>query len=59
MRAYVSGNYAYIADGSKGVVILNIFDPSYPREFGKLDSDGYALIKNLIKKLGLENENMV
>lgn len=37
----VNGNYAYIADGSNGLVIVDISDPSSPTVAGSYDTDGY------------------
>ena len=38
----ISGNYAYIADGSEGLVIVNIEDPSNPTFVGNYSTDGYV-----------------
>jgi len=37
----ISGNYAYLADGYNGLVIVNIEDPSNPTFVGSYDTDGY------------------
>ncbi len=39
---YVSGNYAYLADGSDGLRIVDISDPVNPDEVGFYDTDGYT-----------------
>jgi len=39
---YVSGNYAYVADGRDGLVIVDISNPENPKKVGHLDTDGYA-----------------
>ncbi len=39
---YVSGNYAYIADGSEGLRIIDVSDPTNPVEKGFLDTSGDA-----------------
>jgi hypothetical protein len=36
------GNYAYVADGWKGLQIIDISDPSSPKEVGNLDTPGWA-----------------
>jgi len=38
----ISGNYAYVADGDDGLVILNIEDPANPTLVGSYDTDGYV-----------------
>ena len=38
----VAGDYAYVADSSKGLKIINIADPSSPNLAGSLYTDGYA-----------------
>ena len=38
----ISGNYAYVADDSQGLVIVNIEDPANPTWVGSYDTDGYA-----------------
>jgi hypothetical protein len=38
----ISGNYAYVADGTNGLVILNIEDPANPTFVGSNDTGGKA-----------------
>jgi hypothetical protein len=38
----VSGNYAYVADSSDGLRIVDISSPSHPMEVGFLESDRFA-----------------
>jgi len=37
----VSGNYAYVADGYRGLRVVNITNPSSPLEAGYYDTPGY------------------
>ena len=39
---FVSGNYAYVADGSSGLQIINIANPSSPTLAGSYDTPGFA-----------------
>ena len=39
----VYGEYSYVADGMKGLRIINIATPSVPVEVGYFDTEGYAL----------------
>jgi len=41
-RVYVSGNYAYIADGFSGLAVINISDPTNPGTPIYEDTNGYA-----------------
>ncbi len=43
MGVAVSGNYAYVADNSRGLRIINIANPAAPTEAGSYDTWGYAL----------------
>ena len=38
----VAGNYAYVADGSSGLRIINVSDPAAPSEAGFYDTPGHA-----------------
>jgi len=38
----VSGNYAYVADGSAGLQVIDITDPTNPAVVGSADTKGYA-----------------
>jgi len=38
----VEANYAYVADGNKGLRIIDISQPSQPTEIGFYDTNGYA-----------------
>lgn len=38
----VSGSYAYVADGSQGLRIIDISDPENPVETGYLDTSGFV-----------------
>ena len=38
----ISGNYAYVADGSNGLAIVDISNPSSPILKGGCDTDGAA-----------------
>ena len=40
---YVSGNYAYVADSTSGLRIIDISTPASPSEVGFYDTPGYAL----------------
>jgi hypothetical protein len=42
MDVYVSGNYAYVADGYAGLRVIDVSNPSNPREVGYFDTPGYA-----------------
>jgi hypothetical protein len=39
---FVAGDYAYVADGSSGLQIINISDPSIPTLTGSYDTQHYA-----------------
>ena len=39
---FVSGNYAYIADGSDGLIVLDVSNPGSPKLVGSYDTDGTA-----------------
>ena len=43
LGVYVSGNYAYVADGYEGLRIIDISTPATPTEVGYYDTPGYAL----------------
>ena len=38
----VSGNYAYVADGGKGLVVVDVSDKLAPSLAGSYDTAGYA-----------------
>jgi len=38
----IDGNYAYVADGSRGLRVIDIADPANPVELGSLDANDYA-----------------
>lgn len=40
---FVSGNYAYLADGTAGLLVVNISDPENPEFLGSYDTSGEAL----------------
>ncbi|MRS05896.1 hypothetical protein EG832_22155, partial [bacterium] len=35
-------NYAYVAAGDSGLLVVDLTDPANPKELGQLDTDGYA-----------------
>ena len=39
----VRRDYAYVADGDRGLHIIDVSSPSSPREVGAFDTAGYAL----------------
>ncbi|MBI5183022.1 MAG: fibronectin type III domain-containing protein [Nitrospinae bacterium] len=39
---YVSGNYAYVADGSSGLQVIDISNPYSPEIIGSVDTRGFA-----------------
>jgi hypothetical protein len=39
---YVSGNYAYVADGGAGLRVIDVSNPANPREVGFFDTPGFA-----------------
>ena len=40
---YVSGDYAYVADGEAGLRVIDVSDPQNPVEVGYYDTPGYAV----------------
>jgi hypothetical protein len=38
----VSGSYAYVADGSPGLEVVDVSDPAAPRIAGSVDTSGWA-----------------
>ena len=45
LGVYVSGDYAYIADGTSGLAVMNISDPTNPREpeYKPTTGDAYGI----------------
>ena len=39
----VSGNYAYVADGTAGLQVIDVSNPANPKRTGAYDTGGYAL----------------
>lgn len=46
----LAGDYAYVADGSFDLRIINISDPASPAEAGFYDTPGYAYDNSAPKK---------
>jgi len=44
---FVSGDYAYIADGHDGLYIINVSDPRHPKEAGHLEEPRMSLAEDL------------
>jgi hypothetical protein len=42
MGITAKGNYAYVADGSRGLRIIDISAPRSPKEVGSFDTPGWA-----------------
>jgi hypothetical protein len=43
LDVYVSGNYAYVADGYAGLRVIDVSNPANPREVGYFDTPDYAV----------------
>ncbi len=39
---YVSGRYAYVADGAGGLVVVDALNPQYPSRIAHIDTPGFA-----------------
>ncbi len=42
MGVFVSGSYAYVADGTSGLQIIDVSNPVSPALAGSYDTPGYA-----------------